>query len=247
MSTGAVLTHGVSGFPTTGVPGDFDVQRRGYPFETPSNDPIRSYYGAQSHVLLPIHNYNEPWRATALDGNNWSMNALREGFYDETLFMAVPHGIKDQTIATIDYPEHLGIGYEQQLPLQRIHNSIDVPIHNQQNTEWQNGGANGDNKTFMPKTNVNVQPNVKYFQGAYVDQGVHPNSDIAGQQTTANTTRPDFKGGQTPFQKLPNGQTIGMLQPNEPPALWEMAPPPDPQVLPGEGTAPLRPTAPAWW
>jgi hypothetical protein len=175
------------------------------------------------------------------------MNALREGFYDEALFMAVPHGIKDITITSIDYPEHLGLRYDQQLPLERIHMPIDVPIHSQQNTSWENGGMNGDNKIFMPRTNVNTQPNSLFYQGSNVDTGVHPNSDKAGQATAGNTTRPDFRGGQTPFQKLPNGITIGSMQPNEPPPLWALAPPPEPQVLPGEGTAPLRPTAPAWW
>ena len=154
-------------------------------------------------------------------------------------------------VSEIEYPSHIGQNYAQQLPTSRIHNADRLPVMERQNNGWEGGRFNmyheGDNKVFMPRTNVVTDPNTVNFQGASTAAGVHPNNDTANQQTAGNTTRADFKGGQAPYQKLPEGLSIGMLQPNEPPALYELAPPPDPPVLPGEGTAPLLPTNPAWW
>ena len=150
-------------------------------------------------------------------------------------------------VTRINYPEHIGLRYDQQLPLASIPRNISVQNVDRQNTTFEQPTFNGDNKVFMPPTPVPTLPNTNFFQGSSVAPGVHPNNDKAGQATTANTTRPDFRGGQGPTQKLPNGISLASLLPPETPALYDLAPPPDPQVLPGEGTAPLQPTAPAWW
>jgi hypothetical protein len=245
MSTGALLTHGVSGFPCTGVPGDWQDQRRGEPYENVS-DPIASYMNAQNHIGVPLSNFNEPWTGGVLAMLNYNAQPYRVPFVGP--LDAPPGPQKDyDVVAEVNYPSHLGVNGPQELPNARIHNDVNLPTIYRQNLTWENGIVNGDNKVFMPPGNFRNTPNTQNFQGGSTANGVHPNSDVAGQQTAPNTTRPDFKGGQAPFMKLPNGTTISALQPNEPPGLWELAPPPDPQVLPGEGTAPLMPTAPAWW
>lgn len=245
MSTGAVLTHGVSGFPCTGIPGDWQEQRRGEPWENAS-DPIVSYLNAQNHIGIPMSNFNEPWTGGALQALNYSSQPYRTPIVGP---LDAPPGPQKTyvTVASVDYPSHFGVTSAQELPLGRIHNDVNIPLLYRQNLTWENGMVNGDNKVFMPPTQIPTQPNTQNFQGGSTDNGVHPNSDKAGQQTAPNTQRVDFRGGQTPFMKLPNGQTIAALQPNEPPSLWELAPPPNPQVLPGEGTAPLLPTVPRWW
>ena len=245
MSTGAVLTHGVSGFPCTGIPGDWQDQSRSEPFENAA-DPIVSYMNAQNHIGMPMSNFNEPWTGGALQELNFNAQPYRTPFVGP--LDAPPAPQKNSiTVAPVDYPSHLGVTGAQQLPLARVHTEVTLPITYRQNNTWENGIVNGDNKVFMPQTPIFVQPNTQNFQGGATATGVHPNNDKAGQQTAPNTQRKDFTGGQAPFMKLPNGTTISALQPNEPPQLWELAPPPDPQVLPGEGTAPLRPTGPAWW
>lgn len=247
MSTGAVLTHGVSGFPTTGVPGDFQDQRRGQPWEQIVNDPITSYLNAQSHIGVLMSNFNEPWTGGMLQEMNWSAQPYRGPIFGEPHTAPAPPKKASIKIAAVDYPSHLGVNYDQQLPNARIHTEISLPLTYRQNLVWENGTGNGDNKVFMPQGAIFTDPNSVNFQGGSTSTGVHPQNDIAGQTTTGNTSRTDFRGGQNPYQKLPNGQAVGALQPNEPPALWELAPPPDPQVLPGEGTGALAPTAPRWW
>lgn len=245
MATGAVLTHGVSGYACTGIAGDFQEQRRGEPWENAS-DPIVSYMNAQNHIGVPLSNFNEPWSGGPLQELNFNSQPYRTPIVGS---LDAPPGPqkKSITVTSVDYLSFLGRTLPQQLPLATIHNSVRMPSIYEQNLTWERGIENGDKKMFMPQTPVPVIPNMTNFQGSYTPTAVHRNNDIAGQQTAPNTTRPDFTQGQTPFQKLPNGQAIGMLQPNEPPALWELAPPPDPQVLPGEGTGALAPTAPAWW
>lgn len=245
MATGAVLTHGVSGFPCTGVPGDWQEQRRGEPWENAA-DPIVSYMNAQNHIGVPLSNFNEPWTGGALQALNYNSQPYRTPIIGP---LNAPPGPQKtyETVATVDYPSHLGTTSAQQLPLARIHNDVSMPVIYRQNLVWENGYQNGDNKIFMPPTQIPTKPNSQEFQGGSTAAGVHPNNDKTGQQTAPNTQRTDFRGGQAPFMKLPNGTTIQSLQPNEPPQLWELAPPPDPQVLPGEGTAPLLPTTPRWW
>ena len=245
MSTGAVLNHGVSGFPCTGIAGDWQEQRRGEPWQNAS-DPIVSYMSAQNHLGVMMSNFNEPWTGGILQESNYNAQPYRTPIVGS---LDAPPGPQKTsiTVAPVDYPSHLGVSEAQQLPLATVHTSVRMPSIYMQNLTWEQGLENGDNKVFMPQTPVPVKPNTTNFQGSSVSTGVHPNNDKAGQQTAPNTTRSDFTQGQAPYQKLPNGQAISMLQPNEPPQLWEMAPPPDPQVLPGEGTAPLAPTAPAWW
>jgi hypothetical protein len=135
----------------------------------------------------------------------------------------------------------------QQMPSSTIHSSVRVPIMSDFSVMGDGSVANGDNKVFMSQTPIFTTPDSAYFQGSTVGTGTHPQNDIAGQTTTGNTTRPDFPGGQAPYQKLPNGLSVGALQAGEAPALWEMAPPPDPPVMASGGTGMLQPTAPAWW
>lgn len=247
MSTGAVLTHGVSGFPCLGQAGDFDVQVRGEPWESIVNDPIRNYMNAQNHIGVPLSNFNEPWTGGDLRGLNFSSQPYRTPVFGESAEPLPAPVVSSVEVGKINYPSHFGIAHDQQLPNARIHRDVRVPTIDRQNLEWQLASLNGDNKVFMPQTYVDLQPNTKFFQGGTTPTGTHPQNDLAGQATTANTTRPDFRGGQAPFQKLPNGVAIGGLQPNEPTALYDLGPPPDPPVLPGTGTGMLRPTAPAWW
>lgn len=247
MSTGATLTHGVSGYQCLGRAGDFQRQKRGEPWEVTVNDPIRSYMNAQSHIGTPLSNFNEPWTGGQLQELNWSSQPYRTAVFGEPVVAPPTPEIESIKIAAIDYPSLLGVRYPQQLPSSRIH--MDVPVYSadRQNLQWENGIENGDNKVFMPQSIVPTQPNTANFQGSSTATGTHPANDLAGQSTTGNTGRPEFNGGQTPFQKLPTGVTVGSQQGGDAPALWERAPPPDPLVLPGEGTAPLAPTAPAWW
>lgn len=240
-----VLTHGVSGFACTGVPGDWQEQRRSEPYRTAS-DPIVSYMNAQNHIGVPLSNFNEPWTGGALQETNWSAQPYRTPVVGS---LDAPPGPQKAsiTLASVDYPSHLGVTGAQQLPLSRIHKEVMMPIAYRQNLTWEMGLENGDNKVFMPQTPVPVKPNTTNFQGSTTSSGVHPNNDKTGQQTTANTSKTEFTQGQNPYQRLPNGMAINAMQANEPPALWEMAPPPDPQVQVGEGTAPLAPTTPAWW
>lgn len=251
MSTGALLTHGVSGFPCTGVASEFQEQRRGEPFENIMNDPILSYLNAQSHIGYPMSNFNEPWTGGALQAANWSAQPYRTPVFGEPV-ESPPFVEKDVIpIAEIDHPSHIGQTYTQQLPTSRIHKPNRLPVMDRQNVGWEGVGFNqyaeGDNKVMFQHTAIPTMPNTVNFQGASTAAGVHPGADTANQSTTANTIRTDFKGGQTPWQKLPNGLAVAANQPGEPPALWEQAPPPDPPVLPGEGTLPLQPTNPAWW
>jgi hypothetical protein len=120
-------------------------------------------------------------------------------------------------------------------------------VENRQNNTFESGQITNEHQELYPQGNVSAMPNSYFFQGASTDPGVHPNNDVANQSTTANTTRSDFTSGQAPTQKLPNGINISIMQPNEPPALWNLAPPPDPPVRPQEGTGQLKPTNPAWW
>lgn len=245
MATGAVLTHGVSGFPTTGIPGDFEEQRRSEPFRNAS-DPIVSYMNAQNHIGIPMSNFNEPWSGGMLQDINFSAQPYRTPFVGP---LDAPPGPRKayNVLAPVDYPSQLGATGAQQLPLAPIHNNVQLPVTYRQNLVWENGMVNGDNKLFLPQTPIFLDTNTHEFQGSVVPAGVHPNNDKLGSQTVPNTQRVDFKGGQAPFTKLPNGITISEQQPTDTPQLYEMPPPPDPQVLPGEGTAPLLPTVPRWW
>jgi hypothetical protein len=246
MSTGAVLTHGVSGYPCLGRAGDFQEQLRGQPWESVVNDPISSYLNAQNHIGVMMSNFNEPWSGGALQDLNYNSQPYRTPIVGR---LDAPASTEKRSIltATVEYPSHLGLRADQQLPIARIHSDVNLPVTYRQNLVWENGGVNGSNQVLLPPTQIPTTPNTQPFQGSTTSSGVHPNNDKSGQQTTANTTRPDMRGGQLPTMRLPNGMSIGMMQPNEPPQLWEMAPPPDPQVIPGEGTAPLAPTTPAWW
>lgn len=247
MSTGATLTHGVSGFPCVGRAGDFQIQNRGEPWQAIVNDPILSYLNAQSHIGIPLSNFNEPWTGGMLQDGNFSNNLYPGPIFGEQLSAPPPAPKALITVAPIDYPSQLGNTLNQQMPNARIHSRIPLPAIDRQNMVFEMGTINGDNKVFMPQANIFVQPNTEYFQGATNSTATHVQNDIAGQQTTANTTRADFTQGQGPYAKLPNGQAVGQLQPGEAPALYELAPPPDPQVLPGEGTGMLAPTVPKWW
>lgn len=243
--------HGVSGYPCLGQAGDFQEQRRGEPWQSIANDPIRSYMNAQSHIGYPMSNFNEPWSGGMLQEMNWNGQPYRTPVFGEPVTAPSTPNITNVTVAPIDYPSHIGASYDQELPSTRIHAEERIPVLDRQNTGWEGGPFNmyseADNRYLMEHTNVQTTPYSKFFQGGSVGVGVHPGSDIAGQQTAGNTTRPDIRNGQLPTTKLPNGQTIGQLQPQEPPALFELAPPPDPPVLPGEGTGSLAPTAPKWW
>lgn len=248
MSTGKVLNHGVSGYATTGIPGDFDDQSRGVPFLAQPNDKILSYANAQSHIGIPMSNFNEPWSGGVLETQNMSAQPYRKAIFGEPVPEPFLPNVANVKIAPINYPDHVGQTYPQQLPIARIHTDHILPQVDRQNNGFEVGQQTGVvPNPIMPQANINVQPNSAFFQGASAATGTHPNNDIANQQTVPNTTRPDMRGGQTPYQKLPTGITIGTMQPQEAPPLYALAPPPDPQVLPGEGTAPLKPTNPAWW
>jgi len=246
MSTGAVLNHGVSGYPCLGVAGEFNEQRRGEPWQVIVNDPIRSYRNAQNHIGIPLSNFNEPWMGGALQEANWSAQPYRVPIFGSSDAPPTP-AIPFIPIANIQYPSLIGTTHDQQLPNSRIHSEMAVPHVSQQNRTFENPTMNGDNKVMMNPGNVFVKPNSKFFQGATTSAGTHPQNDVAGQTTTANTVRPEFSQGQTPFQKLPNGMSVSGLQAGEPPSLLDFAPPPDPPVIPQTGTGMLAPTGPAWW
>ena len=239
------MNHGVSGYACTGIPGDFQEERIGTPWEASPNDPAASYSNAQNHLGLFMSGFNESWQSGALDDPNMSAQPYRTPIVGSFEAPAPPK-IADIEICPIDYPEHLGETYPQQLPSSRIHVDPTVQAVDRQNLGFEAGTVAGTHSAMMPHGNVNTQPNSQFFQGSTTVAGVHPNNDIAGQQTTANTGKQEFVQGQAPYQKLPNGITINMLQPQEPPALFQLAPPPDPPVPVG-GTAPLRPTNPARW
>jgi hypothetical protein len=246
MSTGSILNHGVSGYACTGVPGDFQEQTQGNPWRATFNDPIFSYNNAQNHTGIMMSNFNESWNAGILEDANMSAQPYRIPLVGD-VDTPPPPKIADIKIVPINYPELIGQTYPQQLPSSRVHEDVMVHVPGRQNLDFEDGSYTGEHKAVAPGGNIPTHPNTQFFQGASTDTGVHPNNDTANQGTTANTTRPDMRQGQQPTQKLPNGMTINVIQPQEPPALWQLAPPPDPPVLPGEGTAPLRPTNPAWW
>ena len=242
------MNHGVSGYACLGVAGDFQTQYRGEPMENIVNDPVQSYLNAQSHIGIPMSNFNEPWTGGVLSDDNYSAQPYPKALWSEPL--VGPPGTTPEytTIVKVDYPSELGETFPQELPSSRIATEVPLPIVDRQNLNFEMGTLNGDNKLFLPQTRVELSTNTTHFQGSNVSTGVHPNVDKAGQSTTANTERSQFTGGQAPYQKLPNGMSIGSLLPGEPPQLWDMAPPPDPPViLPGQGTAPLQTTAPRWW
>lgn len=247
MSTGAVINHGVSGYQCLGAPGDFQDQRRGEPWQVIVNDPIRSYMNAQNHIGIPLNNFTEFWTAGELREANFDAAPYRTPLFSEPLEGPPAPPIEKIGICPVEYPSFIGNTFPQELPLVSTDRNVFVPQMDRQNMTFENGTFNGDNKVFMPPTPIPVTPNTVNFQGASTATGVHPNSDKAGQQTTGNQSRSDFSQGQQPSQKLPNGLSIGALQPTDPPQLYDLAPPPDPQVLPGEGTAPLLPTTPRWW
>lgn len=247
MATGLQLTHGVSGYQCLGQPGDFQEQRRGEPWQAVVNDPITSYLNAQSHIGMPMSNFNEFWTGGNLREANWDSAPYREPPFGEPLFPTNTKEVGAVVVAPIEIPPMGGVASDQQLPSGRIHTEMAIPGVDRQNLTWEMGTMNGDNKMFQPQGQIFTIPDKPNFQGGTTPAGTHPQNDIAGQQTAANTSRPDFSGGQTPYQKLPNGMGVGQMQALEPPPLWASAPPPDPVVLPGEGTAMLAPTAPAWW
>jgi len=242
-----MMNHGVSGYACLGQAGDFQTQLRGEPLENIVNDPIQNYLDAQNHIGIPLSNFNEPWSGGILAEGNFNASPYPKALWSEPLVGPPGPSPIYQTITSIDYPSLIGETYPQQLPSARIATEVSLPVTDRQNLSFEVGTTNGDNKVFMPATPIGTNTNMLHFLGSAVSAAVHPNDDKAGQQTTANTSRSTFAGGQAPYQKLPDGTSVGSLLPGEAPALWEMAPPPDPQVLPGEGTAPLRPTAPAWW
>ena len=247
MSTGAIINHGVSGFACTGRDGDFQTQLRGEPWQNVVNDPIVSYLNAQSHIGIMLNNFNEPWTGGDLRELNFDAQPYRTPIFGEPLDVIPPkesHGI---AVAKVEYPSLTGNSFAQQLPYAKVHSGVPMPDIHRQNMDFERGTENGDNKVFMPQVGPVLDPNKKFFQGGTTATGVHPNNDRAGQQTAPNTARQDFTQGQAPFQRLPDGQAVGALQPGEPPGLWAMAPPPIPQVLPGEGTGALEPTVPGWW
>lgn len=248
MSTGAVLNHGVSGFACTGRAGDFQRQRRGEPWENIVNDPIVSYLNAQSHIGIPFNNFNEPWTGGELRDANFGAQPYRKPGFAEDFPPPIPPNEKQAIpVASVQYPSLIGEPFAQQLPYANVHAAVPMRETPRQNLGFMQGSVNGDNKVLMPSVGPVLDPNKKFFQGANTATGVHPNNDKAGQSTAPNTTRADFFQGQAPYQKLPNGQAVGTLQPGEPPGLWAMAPAPEPQVLPEEGTGPLAPTVPGWW
>lgn len=246
MSTGAIINHGVSGYACTGMPGDFNDQSRGVPWEYALNDPSISYNGAQNHLGLLMSGFNESWQAGNLQDSNMSAQPYRTPIVGP-LQAPPPPPIPSTKIALLQFPDHTHQTHPQELPFARIHQD---PIMNpipRQNIGFENGTFTGTHSPIFPTGLISVLPNTANFMGSTTAAGVHPGADKAGQATTGNTAKPDLPLGQTPSQKLPNGLPVGALQDSEPPPLWESAPPPQPQTLPGEGTQPLRPTNPAWW
>ena len=248
MATGALLTHGVSGFPCLGDVGDFNEQRRGEPWQVIVNDPIRSYLNAQSHIGVPMSNFNEPWTGGILQEPNFDGAPYRTPIFVEP--PDSPPGPTPQTVTVVpfSYPSMVGKAYNQELPRSRIAQDTRLPTLDRQNNNFEFGTFNGDNKVMLPQTPIGLVTNTPAFQGASTSTGVHPNNDKAGATTTGNSQRVDFKGGQAPYQKLPGGMSVGGLQPGDEPQLWQLAPPPDPPVMPqGMSVTALAPTTPAWW
>lgn len=246
MSTGALMNHGVSGYACTGIPGDFGDQSHGKPWEQSLNDPSVSYSDAQNHLGLLMSSFNEPWQAGNLQDPNMSAQPYRIPIVGP-LDAPPPPSIPQIKIATLQFPDHSLHTHPQELPFARIHKDPIVNQVNRQNIGFESGTFTGIHEPVFPSGVISVLPNTVNLQGSTTSTGVHPGSDIAGQTTTGNTSKPDQPIGQQPSQKLPNGLAVGMLQDSEPPPLWASAPPPEPQVLPGEGTQPLHPTNPAWW
>lgn len=242
-----MMHHGVSGFPVLGRAGDFDIQHRGEPLENIVNDPVESYLNAQNHIGVPMSNFNESWHGGILADWNYNAQPYPKALWSEPLVGPPGPTPQYQKVVGVEYPSLIGDTFPQQLPTSRLAPSIMLPALERQNMGFESGTANGDNKVFMPPTSIHVKRNTIQFQGSETAPGVHPNNDKAGQQTTGNTGRTDFTGGQAPYQKLPNGLSVATLQPNDAPQLWELAPPPDPPVLPGEGTQALQSTVPQWW
>jgi hypothetical protein len=246
MSTGAIINHGVSGYACTGIPGDFDDQTQGTPWRPDFNDPSVSYNSAQNHMGVFMSQFNEPWRAGDLQDANMSAQPYRTPIVGPWQ-APPPPPIPRSTICKVDFPEHTLHTHPQHLPSSRIHVDPVVRQVNRQNNEFERGTFTGTHAPVFPSGLISVLPNTVNFQGSTASTGVHPGVDVAGQQTTGNTSKPDQPVGQQPSQKLPNGVAVGSLQDSEPPPLWASAPPPDPQVLPGEGTQPLHSTNPPWW
>lgn len=244
------MTHGVSGFACTGAPGDFQEAVNGEPWQVIVNDPIRSYMNAQSHIGIPFNSFSESWRSGELRDVNYDAAPYRIPMFRDPID-APPVDLGGIPIAAVEYPTWVAQTSAQQLPVSRIHENVRIAILDRQNADWEGIGYNkyveGENAIFRPRGLINTDPGTVNFQGASTAAGTHPNNDTANQQTTGNTTKPEFNQGQTPSQKLPSGVGVGSLLPGDAPALWDLAPPPDPPVLPGEGTAPLRPTNPEWW
>lgn len=249
MATGALLTHGVSGFPCLGVAGEFNEQRRGEPWQVIVNDPIRSYMNAQNHIGIPMSNFNEPWTGGVLQEANYDAAPYRTPVFTEPFVGPPGPTPRYEKIASVSYPAMVGRNYATQLPRSLIAPThVPLPQNERQNMGFEYGTSNGAESVLLPQTSIYMNPDTLQFQGASTSTGVHPNDDKAGATTTANTTRPDFRGGQAPYQKLPNGQAVGTLQPGDEPQLWDLAPPPDPPVLPqGMSVGALAPTTPAWW
>lgn len=248
MSTGALLTHGVSGYPCLGVAGEFNEQRRGEPWQVIVNDPIRSYMNAQNHIGIPMSDFNEPWTGGELREGNFDAAPYRVPFFSEPFVGPPGPTPRTETIASMNYPNMIGKAFDQQLPRSLIMQNTPLPVMDRQNNGFEVGTGNGDNKVLLPQTPIGLVVNTPDFQGASASTAVHPNNDKAGATTTGNSQRVDFKGGQAPYQKLPGGVSIGGLQPGDTPQLWQLAPPPDPPVLPqGMSVSALAPTTPAWW
>lgn len=246
MSTGAMINHGVSGYACTGFGSEYQDQLRGTPWDVTPNDPILSYANAQNHLGLMMSNFNEAWAPGILSEENISAQPYRTPIVGNTS-APPPRPTTTIPVAEFQYPDHTLQQYPQQLPSTRIHGDYVLNVENRQNNTFESGQITNEHQELYPQGNVSAMPNSYFFQGARTDPGVHPNNDVANQSTTANTTRSDFTSGQAPTQKLPNGINISIMQPNEPPALWNLAPPPDPPVRPQEGTGQLKPTNPAWW
>ena len=191
--------------------------------------------------------FNEPWTGGLLQEANFDAAPYRVPFFSEPFVGPPGPTPQTTTLAPISYPFEFGRTFPQQLPVSRIATETPLPVLMRQNQTFENGTGNGDNKVFMPQTPVGLVTDAPKFQGSNTSTAVHPNNDKAGATTAPNTTRPDMRGAPPPFTKLPNGAAIAQLQPGDQPQLWDMAPPPDPPIIPQTGTAMLAPTTPAWW
>lgn len=246
MSTGQMINHGVSGFACTGIPGDFSTQDRGTPWEATHNDPLISYNNAQNHLGLFLQGFNQMWQAGRPGDFNMNAQPYRTPAVG-SLEAPAPPVMPKIKIAPLNFPDHTLNTHPQELPSSRIHIDPILAQTARQNLDFEGGTFTGSHTPTFPQGVIDITPNTINFQGSQTAAGVHPGSDNAGQQTTGNTSKPDQPIGQQPSTKLPNGIAVGALQDSEPPPLWASAPPPDPQVLPGEGTQPLHSTNPPWW